>query len=334
MKPRIIFVPQYPTPMRYQEWWFWKFPEEFKKAGFEVLTLGKSYYDMICKIVENINEDEPNIVKGNFAPLETAISFECKQINQYMNLELRDTDILFLADLSFPGFFANVLYHKRPSRAYAFCHATSINNYDYFEKCKHSKFLVERGHAKIFDKVFVGSEYHAGKLMFNDMENIEVVSLPLPPKSVINEVDIPKSIDFISVSRSTMQKVNLHIEDHVADEYGIPIYRPVCETWEEYCTVLSESKILLITSREETFGYQVADAILNNCIPIAWNDYSYPELLPQEYLYETMDELRGILDKALDGELKVPELLCKPRMKKFFYNIIKTMRKDGEDYSF
>ena len=33
---RIIFVPQYPTPMRYQEWWFTELPWKFREAGFDV----------------------------------------------------------------------------------------------------------------------------------------------------------------------------------------------------------------------------------------------------------------------------------------------------------
>jgi len=40
---RIIFVPQYPTPMRYQEWWISEFPKKFREAGFEVKVLGEKY---------------------------------------------------------------------------------------------------------------------------------------------------------------------------------------------------------------------------------------------------------------------------------------------------
>lgn len=40
---RLIFVPQYPGKLRYQEWFFTKFPDEFSKRGFEVVTLGESF---------------------------------------------------------------------------------------------------------------------------------------------------------------------------------------------------------------------------------------------------------------------------------------------------
>ena len=140
-KSRIIFVPQFPTKMRYQEWWFWKFPEEFEKAGYEVVRLGNENSRGFC----------PNygykIGSKNFSPIKSSIAFEMNQIQEYMDLKLRDDDILFLADLSFPGMFANVLHHKRPMGVYAFCHATSLNDFDYFQKVRHSKFQVERGQA-------------------------------------------------------------------------------------------------------------------------------------------------------------------------------------------
>ncbi len=36
---RIIFVPQFPSDLRYQEWWFTEFPKQFRARGFEVVTL-------------------------------------------------------------------------------------------------------------------------------------------------------------------------------------------------------------------------------------------------------------------------------------------------------
>jgi len=320
---RIIFVPQYPTKMRYQEWWFDKFPEQFKKAGFEVLVLGRSYYEMICKIVENMDKDEPNVVKGNFAPIRTAISFEGQQINQYMNVELRDDDILFLADLSFPGIFSNVLFHKKPKRMFAFCHATSINKFDYFEPVWMAKYPIEKAHAKMFDVVFVGSEYHELKL---NWPNTLVTRLPYPPLNVKPEDKQIKKYDIVSVSRPTPQKVDPEIETLVEIELNTKIVRRTFDTWIDYYTFLSQSKVLLITAKEETFGYQVIDAILSGCIPIAPNKFSYPELLERPYLYDNREELLTCIEEALDGWMEVPVALCDQEMKEFYNNIIEVIK--------
>jgi hypothetical protein len=79
----------------------------------------------------------------------------------------------------------------------------------------------------------------------------------------------------------------------------------------------------LITANEETFGYQIVDAVMHGCIPIAKNSLSYPELLPEEYLYNSADEMVEKIGKALNGNLPVPELKCHEDMDNFYENLMK-----------
>ena len=307
---RLIFVPQYPTPMRYQEWWASEFPKQFAKMGFHVHVLGSK---------------KMKVKRGNtemFSPINAAIEFECSQIDEYMNMELRHDDILFVADVSFPGFFMNVLYHKRPSKIFSFCHATSINKFDYFEAVKNCKYPVETSHAALCDKVFVGSKYHQNKLHWN---NTIITYLPFPPfKSFPDE---EKTIDIISASRPTPQKVDLVLEREVEKKFG-KIKRMECDTWEQYYKFLGQSKILLITANEDTFGYQIVDAISNGCVPIARNSLAYPEILSSEYLYDSKWELLYIIDKVLnkDYHYQSPKILCEKQMDNFYKRIVSEMK--------
>jgi len=315
---RVIFVPQYPVPNRYPEWWAWKFPEEFRKAGFEVKVLGERY-------AKNMQLDRG--LQSNFSPIRKAINFELEQIHEYAAMELRNDDILFLADISFPGTFCGVLYHQHPKKMYAFCHATSANKFDYFEWVRYSKFPVETAHAALFDKIFVGSNYHDKKLQW---PNTVVTSLPGPThlKCFKSETKINQ---IISASRPGNQKVDLALEPAVEDRFG-PIIRKDTKTAEEYYKFLGQSQVLLITAFEDTFGYQIVDAINNNCIPIARNSLSYPELLPRKYLYENKEELFELLNTALWGQLDVPKLKYKKQMNEFYSRIIKEMTE--ADYPF
>lgn len=306
---RIIYVPQYPTKMRYQEWWFWKLPAEFKKAGFYVHTLGEKYAEMLGG---ETGDSEM------FSPINTAIDFETAQINEYMELNLQEDDILFLSDISFPGFFANALYHKKPKRCFAFCHATSKNTLDYFAPVHYSKFHVEEAHALMFNAVFIGSNYHDDKLHW---PNALVTRLPYPPLKFFRG---KKIFDFVSTSRPTPQKVDARVESLVEKVFNTRIIRKEHTSWLDYYSFLSKSKVLLITSKEETFGYQVVDAVLNGCIPIAPNEFSYPELLPSEYLYNDEDELLMILKDR--ENLEVPTLKCDGEMEDFYKNIIEVMK--------
>ena len=69
---RIIFVPQYPTPMRYQEFWFIELPKQFKMAGYDVITLGEDNETLDTKSYPAM-----------FSPIQQAIDFELGQIREY-----------------------------------------------------------------------------------------------------------------------------------------------------------------------------------------------------------------------------------------------------------
>jgi hypothetical protein len=282
---RIIFVPQFPSELRYQEWWYDEFPKEFRARGFQVVILGETYVNM-----GKAKRSELDM----FSPIEQAIEFETEQIKEYMSLDIQEDDVLFLADISFPGLFTNVLYHKKCNKMYAFCHATSINKFDYFEEDSYSKFPVESAHSFLFDKIFLGSEYHRKKLLteskFIGWRNSEVTYLPFKPYTGTLELFTPKKHLFMSASRPSHQKVDMELEVKIEELYRTEIHRPVSNSWEEYFEHLRASKFLLITAHEDTFGYQIVDAVTNNCIPIARNSLAYPELLPREYLYDDFDD--------------------------------------------
>lgn len=296
--------------MRYQEFWFTEFPKQFINMGFEVYVLGN---------------EKMKVKRGNvemFSPINAAIKFECTQIDEYMNLELKDDDILFIADLSFPGIFMNILFHKRPSKVFSFCHATSINNFDYFGSVKQHKYPIEMAHAQMCDKIFIGSKYHENKLHW---KNTVITYLPFSPFKTFPDEE--KTIDIVSTSRPTLQKVDLKLEEEVENKFG-KIVRKECKTWEQYYKFLGQSKILLITSHEDTFGLQIIDAIVNGCVPIARNSLAYPEILLQEYLYDSKWELIYIIEKVLeeDYHYQPPKILCEKQMNNFYKKIANEMR--------
>lgn len=315
---RIIYVPQYPTPMRYQEWFYWKLPEEFKKMGFEVITIGEKYLKK-----KSFQKSKLDM----FSPINEAINFETAQIDEYLQLELRDDDILFWSDISFPGLFGHVLFHKRPKKCFAFCHATSLNTYDYYQNDRSYKFPIETGLSGLFDKVFVGSKYHQYKLVWG---NTIVTYLPFPPIEPSPIID--KKIDIISASRPNKQKVDLDLEKAIEKKFNLKIQRPVSISWSEYYHNLAKSKILLITSWEDTFGYQIIDAYLNDCIPLARNAYAYPELLSDDYLYnnenELFEKIEFFLGDSFDWILTAPfpKILCEKEMEDFYGKICCEMR--------
>lgn len=313
---RLLFVPQYPSKLRYQQWYYSEFPKQ----------LGK-YFDEV-KIIGGFSNDPISANPEDFSPVEQSIHWETQQINEYMNLELKGDDVMLINDLSFPGLFPNILYHKRPNKVFMLCHGTSKNHLDYYMFVRKAKWPIEKAHASMCEKVFLATEYHKEKLGF---DNAVVTGLPYPP--MIGYHHLKKERDVISVARPTKQKVDMKIEAYLENATGVRVERPnkPFNEWDEYFKFIGESKIMLITANEETFGYQVVDAIINNCIPIAPHKCSYPELLPREYLYKDKLELWTLVEDILyrfhKGEkVPAPELKCDEMMKNFYRRIADEMR--------
>ena len=274
---RLIIVPQYPSRMRYQEWWPKHLREGYRRYFDEVLLL----MPLNCEMQQSA---------ADFAPMYDATVFELRQIEMYLSLDIdTQNDVLLLCDLSFPGLFSQVLYHRRPLHNFAICHATSLNKLDYFSGDRGSKWLTELATSRLFDGVFVATEYHKKKLEM--MENTHVVRFPHPEHDLIwSERRVRK---LSSVARPHPQKVNRNLEGWLQDRTGYRIHRFCDEfprgTWEDYHQFLAESEFLIITSSEETYGYQVVDALMYGVMPLVPRICSYPELLPVELLYDPND---------------------------------------------
>jgi len=303
---KLIIVPQYPVKMRYQEWWPQLWYKHFLKK-YDTHMLGYP--------LSNAELQSTNIASGDFSPMHPAVAFELKQIKEYLSMDLDEDDILLLCDLSFPGFFSSALFLKPHKNSYAICHATSINNYDLFAPVRDGKWSVEFGQAQMFKKIIVASEYHKRKL---DWSNIEV--LPFPPPPFYGQKR-EKVRDIISVARDCEQKRTSLLESVLQIELKSKIRVGEFSTWNDYYKFIAESKVMIITSKEETFGYQILDAVVNNCVPVAPNAFSYSELLPSEYLYRTGDEMCSVVKKVLAGKLKTPKLLNEAGITNFFTSV-------------
>jgi len=306
---RLFFVPQFPTELRYQSFWYAEFPKQFKKHFDEVIVLGQDY-------AENY---DPEQMFGSFSPVNNSINFETCQIDQFMDYDIKDDDYLFLADLSFTGLFSNVLYHKHVKNAFSYYHAGAKNRFDYFESVRHSKYPCEIAHSKLFKKVFVGSEYHRKKIGW---KNIEVVGLPVPSFKTFDE---EKQYEIISVARPNKQKITKSIEEKVERDF-CKIERLICNSWEQYYKFLSQANILLITSKEDTFNYSVMESIMNKTVVLAPNKCAFPELLHKDYLYNNWDELRQKIWYYLKNNDPQEKLLNQELCDNFYENVIRIMK--------
>lgn len=83
------------------------------------------------------------------------------------------------------------------------------------------------------------------------------------------------------------------------------------ESFEDYARLLHRADVVVSTSTHEFFGISMLEAIHCGCHPVLPNRLTYPELIPESLhypllhapvLYETEDELFGVLRSVLRGE--------------------------------
>ncbi len=303
-----------PVNLRYTDWWYDDFPEQLSPYFDQIVILGK--------MPNKVNKTSGAL----FSPVNQNILYEQEQIRQYLNLELLENDILLLNDLSFPGMFANVLFHKRTKKCFTICHGTSKNAYDYFNHVRKSKWKTESAHANLFNKVFVATKYHQKKLGW---KNIIKIGLPNPNlyKLGVDFKRHEKIYDIISVCRPGIQKVNKQLEYEVEKRFG-KIIRKNCSSWNEYYNFVSQAKVIIITAKEETYGFCCVDAVVSGSVPLAPNKYSYPELLPSKYLYNDIDELIIKINKVLEGTLITPILRTQQTSFNFYDTLASEMLED------
>jgi len=327
---RLIYVPMLPTPGRYTSWWHTEFEKEFNKYFDEVIVLGKESIEKMKVIRHNLEQ---------FSPIRASMLLEMDQIDDYMDLELDRDDMLFLSDLSFPGIFINALFHKPfPGRSFAYCHATSKNAYDYFNHSRDVKFRIESISSRLFERIYVGSTYHQNKIMGTVASwssgfapwSLKVVRLPHPPEHILPKQPIPKatsdrSREVICVGRPGIQKNNMRLEKQLQRLLGFKFERGIFLEQSEYVDFLSDSKVLFISSKEDTFNYTIMDAIACGCIPIAPNKLCFPEILPKEYLYNDVVEAEQLVRKACAGRMPIPKMLCHDEVEKFYFNLVNDM---------
>lgn len=315
---RLVIVPQYPVKMRYQEWWYYELPKNFIK-----------YFDEVV-VVSGYVDEHKRANPDMFSPIDEAIEFEVEQVRQFKEMygkQFSGKDYLFVADISFAGMFPSILYHKRMGNAYAFCHATSKNRFDYFAGVRKSKWLVEKGYARLFKKVFVATEYHKRKLGWH---NVEVVGVPKPPFKTYKE---DKEYDILYAGRITRQKFNRKIWQ-ILEKRGYDVRVRLFDSWEEYYKGLSRAKIVLMMSKEETFGYQVLEAVMNNSVVLAPNCCSFSELLDDKYLYYNVNDLIEKVEYFIEHYDEVPRIKggMLKKIDSWFENIYKVMVYDNNGW--
>lgn len=297
----LYFVPQLPVKNRYQEDWLSYFMDEFKKRNVD--------YNMI------LGDQFPVEIKEFFTNIKASVEWELRQL-QILNNFVEDGDIIFFADVDFPGFaqpFVQTIKLRKKVKVYGYLHAGSYCKGDIFSNTP-GKPDCERGILQDFDGIFVATNYHKQKLInffTGEQKNVHVVGAPFYRKYLPSVNIGDREYGVIHTGRLDKQRSDKLLLSIIKDfpscrflstrkpsEVPSNLDVVVPSDRKEYYDLLNRSYIYLNTSEEDTFSYGAVEAMAMGCVPLVPDSYSYPEVVPiPDLRYTNKTDLERKLSK-------------------------------------
>jgi glycosyltransferase involved in cell wall biosynthesis len=284
---------------------------------------------------------------GTFLDINSTLHYKATQLQRiaamFHRKEIYNGDVFLVADIEFWG-IESIRYLADLNginvKLCGFCHAESYTREDFMGKCSSYAQWFERAWFNVFDKIFVGSQYHKIQMIQKRQVNpckVIVTGNPYRVKDLrlkfsnvekINRVILTNRPDdekrpevslmvmaalkrhhsdwqfIVTTSRKTWGKSALREFVLFLADQGIVVLREGLSK-DEYLQLLAESRVMISNSIEENFGYCVLEAMAVNTIPIVPNAYSYPELISDpRCLFNSLGEqlllVKGAIEKPFD----------------------------------
>jgi len=295
--------------IRYTEQWGRWFPDKFKelKLDFTIVN-GVSLSDTIkdgCVL---------DVIGTNYYKF-----IQLSKLCQYFLAEkIKDGDILFFTDLWFPGIEAIPYMCQqigiKPKIA-GIMHAGTYdcNDFTFRAGMNYWGKDLENSWFKFFDYIFVGSQYHKDLILRTRdcaANKITVTGLPQDSKEIRKRGRHPQpKEDVVVFPHRTDEEKQVNVFRYLSKQrpqYKWIVAREVCKTKDEYYQLLAKSKVVFSASLQETFGYGTLEAVTLGCSPVLPRRLCYPEMYPEDCLYDSLTEAMMLIDRFMEKPF-VPE---------------------------
>lgn len=306
----IYYIPIEPYKTRYTADWITQFETEFINHGIQFMTiLGKSVSNRVSE--------------GGVLDTCGTHVYKFSQLSKLMMLlndgAIKDGDILFFADLWFPGLESLFYVRNMTGINFKVCGIFHAGTYDPADFTYRSgmrpwgKFLEANWFVGV-DKVFVATEFHKNLLLKNsseclpdefDSDKIVVTGLPFYGQLLHDDYIAEKEDIIVFPHRLDPEK---HPEkfDRLVEELrgrGLKFIAiktiPQTKSREEYFKILGRSKVMVSFADQETFGYSTLESMALDNIVIVPNRLSYVETVPERSRYNSEEVVVEMVEDAL-----------------------------------
>jgi len=234
---------------------------------------------------------------------------------------VKDDDVFLLLDAWSPivtslGYIRDAIGARW--RIAGYLHAGTWDPWDYLALKGMGRWAanVERGWIEALDLIFVGSMYHRDLLRARrgGGDKTYVVGCPIhadgwrrvyraPWRDRARRVVFPHRL---AVEKSPQEfDVVRDIYEQKYGQDGVTWFRTKDRQLpkDDYLRLLGESRAVVSTAQQETFGIAMVEGAIMGCYPIAPNRLAYPETLGYEgiALYSNLDHAAMLIKAALDS---------------------------------
>jgi len=304
----IYYIPIEPYDTRYTADWISQFENEFEICGIKYKTI----------LGENTST---KVTEGGVLDACGTHVYKFSQLNKLMKLindgKVKDNDIIFFADLWFPGLESLFYVRNMLGIKFKICGIFHAGTYDYHDFTYRNGMRSWGEHLEAswfsgIDMIFVATKFHKKLLLQNSVkveglsDKIFVTGLPFYSKELIEKYPIQdKENILVFPHRLDIEKHPELFDMLVAylNSKGVEFtpVKTIVETSsrDEYFKLLAKSKVMVSFADQETFGYSTLESMALGNVVVVPNGLSYEETVPIDNRYGDTKECFEMVEKAL-----------------------------------
>ena len=330
---KLFYIPIEPYKTRYTADWIEQFESEFQNHNVEYETvLGDTFSDVVTS--------------GGVLDACGTHVYKFSQLQKLITLinsnSVHDGDVLFFADLWFPGLESLFYIRNMVNIQFKICgifHAGTYDSHDftYRNNMRNWGKYLEASWFSEIDKIFVATEFHKQLLLSGSIiiprlaDRVFVTGIPFYGDELRKKY-LTKKEDIIVFPHRLDEEKHPELFDLFVDKlnqkgFNFKAIKTIEETSsrDEYFKLLGRSKIMISFAEQETFGYSTLESMALDNYVIVPNKLSYCETVPFSYRYDTLDEAFDMLVNAMQNWQKPDYNHCYSKWANSVDNMIKLL---------
>jgi len=309
----VLYVfPIEPIEERYSAQWWRRWRGELKQLGVVHKYVGESLI---------VGTTPGTVGKGEFLDPTYTNKWKALQLVEFVDKHLpyvTKDDWLLLHDAWNPQIESLAYIRDTVGPEFKIAgllHAGTWDEHDYLSQKGLGRWAwsCEEGWLEALDLVFVATNFHKSLLTKKrtcDPDKIKVTGFPLYSAdfgrvNVWDWANRSKLVVFphrLAPEKQPEQFVELEhmYRAKYGDDDSIWLStKNFCSTKIGYYDVLARARVVVSTALQETWGIAMLEGMMLGAVPVAPNRLSYPETMPAQCLYETLEEAVDLIHGAL-----------------------------------